>query len=95
MCCNDCSEISSLATKLRKSSPIKKLLTQMRSINLLHVVWVVAHGCLAATGELFQRPQFGDGMILQRGNGTLIFGYKAVAPVKVVVKTASVSEIQG
>ena len=67
----------------------------MRSINLLHVVWVVAHGCLAATSELFQRPQFGDGMILQRGNGTLIFGYKAVAPVKVVVKTASVSEIQG
>ena len=30
---------------------------------------------------LFQRPQFGNGMILQRGTGTLVFGYNAAAPI--------------
>ena len=40
----------------------------------------------SSTGELFQRPQFGDGMILQRGTDTLVFGYNAAAPVTVKVE---------
>lgn len=51
--------------------------------------WLVAAAAAAAggraAGALFQRPQFGPGMILQRGAGTRLFGNGATAAVKVTV----------
>jgi len=47
--------------------------------------WTVAAVAAAGGGTLFQRPQFGSGMILQRGHGTRVFGGNASAAVTVTV----------
>ena len=40
---------------------------------------------LAASLPLFQRPQFGNGMILQRGDATRVFGSNAKGRIRVTV----------
>ena len=40
---------------------------------------------LATSLPLFQRPQFGNGMILQRGNTTRVFGSNAKGRIRITV----------